>query len=41
MLYNYGEFDHAIKKKRKNYHAAVFDVTGSGDYNGSYPEKEE
>jgi len=36
MLYNYGEFDYKIKKGERIAQAVVFDVTGSGEYNGSY-----
>jgi len=36
MLYNYGEFDYKIKKGERIVQAVVFDVTGSGEYNGSY-----
>ncbi len=38
MLYNYGEFDYTIKKGERIVQAVVFDVTGSGEYNGSYQE---
>ena len=41
MLYNYGEFDYTIKKGERIAQAVVFDVTGSGEYNGSYQESEE
>jgi dUTP pyrophosphatase len=40
MLYNYGEFDYTIKKGERIAQAVVFDVTGSGEYNGSYQESE-
>ncbi|MEN4006732.1 MAG: deoxyuridine 5'-triphosphate nucleotidohydrolase [Methanobacteriaceae archaeon] len=36
MLYNYGEFDYKIKKGERIAQAAIFDVTGSGEYKGSY-----
>lgn len=40
MLYNYGKFDYTIKKGERIAQAVVFDVTGSGEYDGSYQEKE-
>lgn len=40
MLYNYGEFEYKIKKGERIAQAVVFDVKGSGEYNGSYQEKE-
>lgn len=40
MVYNYGEFDYKIKKGERIAQAVVFDVTGSGEYNGSYQESE-
>ncbi len=41
MLYNYGDFDYTIKKGERIAQAVVFDVTGSGEYNGSYQETED
>ncbi|KAF5071944.1 dCTP deaminase [Methanobacterium aggregans] len=41
MLYNYGEFDYTIKQGERIAQGVVFDVTGSGEYNGSYQEKED
>jgi dUTP pyrophosphatase len=40
MLYNYGEFDYTLKRGERIAQAVVFDVTGSGEYNGSYQEQE-
>jgi dUTP pyrophosphatase len=40
MLYNYGEFDYTLKRGERIAQALVFDVTGSGEYNGSYQEQE-
>jgi len=40
MLHNYGEFDYTIKKGERIAQAVVFDVTGSGEYNGTYQEDE-
>jgi dUTP pyrophosphatase len=40
LLYNYGEFDYNIKQGERIAQAVVFDVTGSGEYNGSYQEKD-
>lgn len=39
LLYNYGEFDYTIKQGERIAQAVVFDVSGSGEYNGSYQEK--
>jgi dUTP diphosphatase len=39
MLYNYGEFDYTVKQGERIAQAVVFDVTGSGEYNGSYQEE--
>ncbi len=41
MMYNYGDFDYTIKKGERIAQAVVFDVTGSGEYNGSYQESED
>ena len=38
MLYNYGNFDYTIKKGERIVQAVVFEVSGSGEYNGSYQE---
>ena len=40
MLYNYGEFDYTLKRGERIAQAVVFDVTGSGEYSGSYQEQE-
>ncbi|SCG86265.1 dCTP deaminase [Methanobacterium congolense] len=40
MLYNYGEFDYTIKQGERIAQGVVFNVTGSGEYNGSYQEEE-
>jgi len=40
MVYNYGEFDYTIKKGERIAQGVVFNVTGSGEYNGSYQEEE-
>ena len=40
MLYNYGEFDYTIKKGERIAQAVVFNVTGSGEYKGTYQETE-
>lgn len=39
LLYNYGEFDYKIKRGERIAQAVVFQVTGSGEYDGSYQEK--
>jgi len=39
LLYNYGEFDYTIKQGERIAQAVVFDVSGSGEYHGSYQEK--
>jgi dUTP pyrophosphatase len=41
LLYNYGEFDYTIKKGERIAQAVTFHVTGSGEYNGNYQEKQE
>lgn len=41
LLYNYGEFDYTIKQGERIVQAVVFNVTGSGEYNGSYQEKQD
>lgn len=40
MVYNYGEFDYTVKRGERIAQGVVFDVTGSGEYNGSYQEEE-
>jgi dUTP pyrophosphatase len=40
MLYNYGDFEYKVKKGERIAQGVVFDVTGSGEYNGSYQEEE-
>jgi len=40
MLYNYGDFEYTVKKGERIAQGVVFDVTGSGEYNGSYQEEE-
>ncbi|MCK9152465.1 dCTP deaminase [Methanobacterium alcaliphilum] len=40
MLYNYGEYEYVIKKGERIAQGVVFDVAGSGEYNGSYQESE-
>jgi len=39
MLYNYGNYDYNIKKGERIAQAVVFNVSGSGEYNGSYQEE--
>ena len=39
MLYNYGEFEYTIKQGERIAQGVVFDVSGSGEYNGSYQEE--
>lgn len=39
LLYNYGEFDYKINQGERIAQAVVFQVTGSGEYDGSYQEK--
>ncbi len=41
LLYNYGEFDYIIKQGERIVQAVVFEVTGSGEYNGNYQEKKD
>lgn len=41
MVYNYGNYNFTIKKGERFAQAVVFEVEGSGEYNGSYQEKEE
>lgn len=40
MIYNHGEFDFKIKKGDRISQGVVFEVEGSGEYSGSYQEKE-
>jgi dUTP pyrophosphatase len=39
MLYNYGEFEYTFKQGERIAQGVVFDVRGSGEYNGSYQEE--
>ena len=39
LLYNYGEYDYTLKQGERIAQAVVFQVTGSGEYNGSYQEE--
>ena len=41
LLYNYGDFDYTIKQGERIAQAVIFPVTGSGEYNGSYQEKQD
>jgi dUTP pyrophosphatase len=38
MVYNYGDFDYKVKKGERIAQGVVFDVSGSGEYDGSYQE---
>jgi len=40
MIYNHGEFDYKIKKGDRIAQGVVFEVSGSGEYSGSYQEDE-
>lgn len=40
LVVNNGEFDYRIKKGERIAQAVVFKVDGSGEYNGSYQERE-
>lgn len=40
MVYNYGEYEFTIKQGERFAQAVVFEVKGSGEYNGSYQETE-
>ncbi|KZX13206.1 deoxycytidine triphosphate deaminase [Methanobrevibacter curvatus] len=40
LIYNHGEFDYKIKKGDRIAQGVVFEVIGSGEYNGSYQESE-
>ena len=41
LVYNHGEFDYKIKSGDRIAQGVVFPVEGSGEYNGSYQEREE
>jgi dUTP pyrophosphatase len=41
LIYNHGDFDYKIKKGDRIAQGVVFEVIGSGEYDGSYQEKEE
>ena len=41
MIYNHGDFEYKIKSGDRIDQAVVFPVEGSGEYDGSYQEKEE
>jgi deoxycytidine triphosphate deaminase len=41
MIYNHGDFEYKIKSGDRIAQAVVFSVEGSGEYDGSYQEKEE
>ena len=40
LVYNHGEFDYKIKSGDRIAQGVVFPVEGSGEYNGSYQERE-
>ncbi|MDR1721918.1 MAG: deoxyuridine 5'-triphosphate nucleotidohydrolase [Methanobrevibacter sp.] len=40
MIFNHGKFDYKIKKGDRIAQGVVFEVVGSGEYDGSYQEKE-
>lgn len=40
MIYNHGDFEFKIKKGDRITQGVVFEVEGSGEYNGSYQEEE-
>lgn len=40
MIYNHGDYEYKIKKGDRIAQAVVFDVDGSGEYDGSYQEEE-
>ena len=40
MIYNHGEFDFKVKSGDRIVQAVVYQVEGSGEYNGSYQEAE-
>lgn len=39
MIYNHGDFDFKVKKGDRIAQGVVFEVEGSGEYNGSYQEE--
>ena len=41
MIYNHGDFEYKIKSGDRIAQAVVFEVEGSGEYDGSYQEDEE
>ncbi|HMK53369.1 MAG TPA: deoxyuridine 5'-triphosphate nucleotidohydrolase [Methanobacteriaceae archaeon] len=41
LLVNQGEYDYTLKKGERIAQGVVFAVEGSGEYNGSYQEKED
>ena len=41
LIYNHGDFEYKIKKGDRIAQAVVFEVTGSGEYDGSYQEIED
>ena len=41
MIYNHGDFEYKLKSGDRIAQAVVFPVEGSGEYDGSYQEKEE
>ncbi|KZX16212.1 dCTP deaminase [Methanobrevibacter filiformis] len=40
LIYNHGEFDYTIKKGDRIAQGVVYEVVGSGEYDGSYQEEE-
>ena len=40
MIYNHGDFEYKIKSGDRIAQAVVFEVDGSGEYDGSYQEEE-
>ncbi|MCC7553671.1 MAG: deoxyuridine 5'-triphosphate nucleotidohydrolase [Methanobacteriaceae archaeon] len=41
LIYNHSEFEYKIKKGDRIAQGVVFEVKGSGEYDGSYQEKED
>lgn len=41
LLYNHGKFEYKIKKGDRIVQGVVFEVIGSGEYDGSYQEKKD
>lgn len=39
LIYNHGDYDYKIKKGDRIAQGVVFEVKGSGEYNGSYQEE--